>query len=120
MMLQKIAIIFTGLFLISLSVTVGRVFNEKRAPDFTNLDARGMYDQILAERDYAIQQAVAAGDYYCCIEPPCTMCYMEANRWNNQTAGTCACDDLIAQGKEPCPQCQREPCPETAGICQTL
>jgi len=39
------------------------------------------------------------------------MCYMEANQWNNFTPGTCACDDLIAQGKEPCPQCK-------AGLCQ--
>ena len=39
----------------------------------------------------------------CCIGPPCTMCYMEANEWNNHTPGTCDCEGLIAQGKEVCP-----------------
>lgn len=66
-----------------------------------------MYKRIVKERDYAIGQALARGDYRCCINPPCTMCFMEANQWNNWKAGTCACDDLIAQGKEACPQCKR-------------
>lgn len=60
---------------------------------------------IVEARDNEIRMAQARGDYRCCIEPPCTMCYMEANQWNNYTAGTCACDDLIKQGKKPCPQC---------------
>ncbi|MBU1130812.1 hypothetical protein KJ840_01645 [Patescibacteria group bacterium] len=60
---------------------------------------------IIKARDFSIQEAKKQGDYRCCINPPCTMCYMEPNQWNNYTAGTCACDDLIAQGKEPCPQC---------------
>lgn len=66
-----------------------------------------------------IQKAVEAGDYRCCIEPPCTMCYLEANQWNNFTAGTCACDDLIAQGKEPCPQCKQGLCgTDVEGTCK--
>jgi len=42
---------------------------------------------------------------------------MEANQWNNFTAGTCACDDLIAQGKEPCPQCKRGLCEGEDSAC---
>jgi len=77
---------------------------------FKNLSPEEMYQTIINERDYAIGEAIERGDYRCCINPPCTMCYLEANQWNNFTAGTCACDDLIAQGKEPCPQCQRGFC----------
>lgn len=89
-------------------------------PNFKSLNSQEMRERILQERDYAISQAVKAGVYRCCIDPPCTMCYLEANEWNNFTAGTCACDDLIAQGKEPCPQCKRGLCATTAeGVCKT-
>ncbi len=76
-------------------------------PAFNKLTPSEMYQRIISERDYAIAKAKEKGDYKCCINPPCTMCYMEANEWNNFTAGTCACDDLISQGKEPCPQCKK-------------
>jgi len=82
-----------------------------RIDDFKNLSPQEMYQRIISERDYAIAQAIERGDYRCCINPSCTMCYLEANEWNNFIPGTCACDDLIAQGKEPCPQCQK-------GFCQ--
>jgi len=78
--------------------------------DFKNLSPEEMYQRIISERDYAIAKAIERGDYRCCINPPCTMCYMEANQWNNYTPGTCACDDLIAQSKEPCPQCKKGLC----------
>jgi len=77
-------------------------------------------EQIIAARDLAISEAVEAGSYRCCITPPCMMCFMEENQWNDFTAGTCACDDLIAQGKEPCPQCKRDLCDNTEeGTCKT-
>jgi len=79
-------------------------------PAFEKLSPEAMHQRIIKERDYAIGQAIDRGDYRCCINPPCTMCYTEANQWNNFTAGTCACDDLIAQDEEPCPQCQRGLC----------
>lgn len=87
-------------------------------PVFEKLSPSKMYERIIQERDYAINQAVARGDYRCCINPPCTMCYMEANQWNNFTAGTCACDDLIAQGKEPCPQCKKVVIKDTGSSCE--
>jgi hypothetical protein len=76
-------------------------------PGFENLNTEEMHKRIIEERDIAIAKAVKRGDYRCCISPPCTMCYMEANKWNNFTAGTCACDDLEARGEEACPQCER-------------
>jgi hypothetical protein len=86
---------------------------------FESLAAEEMHEQIIAHRDIAIAKAKERGDYRCCIHPPCTMCYMEANQWNNQTPGTCACDDLIAAGKEPCPQCVHGLCEsETEDSCE--
>lgn len=76
-------------------------------PDFSKLSSSAMLERIVSQREQAIEKAVQEGNYRCCIHPACTMCYMEANQWNNWKAGTCACDDLIAQGKEPCPQCKR-------------
>lgn len=76
------------------------------------LGSQTRLEKITEERDRAIKLAVKEGVYQCCIEPPCTMCYLEANQWNNYQPGTCACDQLIAQGKEPCPQCQH-------GVCET-
>ncbi len=80
----------------------------------SKLDPLEQQVKIVALRDEAIQRAVNRGDYHCCINPPCTMCYMEANPWNNHTPGTCACDDLIAQGKQACPQCQNALCQSEA------
>jgi len=64
------------------------------------------YEKVIFELEHGIKMAQARGDYRCCIEPACTMCYLEANKWNNFTPGTCACDDLAAQGRETCPQCE--------------
>ena len=75
-------------------------------PNFTRLSPQEMYKTVISDRDYAINQAVLAGKYHCCIQPPCTMCYMEANKWNNYIPGTCNCDNFIARGEKPCPQCQ--------------
>ena len=71
------------------------------------MSADELYDRIIEERDYGIKKTAAKGDYRCCINPPRTMCYMEANQWNNYKAGARACDDLIARGGKPCPQCER-------------
>ena len=73
--------------------------------------------KIISQRDYAIEKAQEDGSYRCCIEPACRMCYMEANEWNNHRAGTCACDDLIAQGREACPQCNRHLAEGSGAVC---
>lgn len=87
---------------------------------FSRLGSEEMYQRLISERNLAVQKAVEAGVYKCCIEPPCTMCYWEGNPWNNQTAGTCDCDTLIALGKEPCPQCVAGLCEKSnTGVCET-
>ena len=112
----------TALILLLLLLIAGKFgFSLTKTPNplFETLNSKEKHQRIIEERDFAIQKAVEAGDYRCCIEPPCTMCYMEANQWNNFAAGTCACDDLIAQGEEPCPQCKSGLCETDAGgTCQ--
>lgn len=109
-MFKKLLVIFVFLFLFGLVGLVGSLTSGPSGPDFENLSPAEMHERIIKQRDYAIAKAVEAGDYRCCINPPCTMCYMEGNQWNNNEAGTCACDDLIAQGEDPCPQCLRGLC----------
>ena len=76
-------------------------------------------EQLGEARDKAIEKAIEKGDYRCCIEPACTMCFWEANEWNTFTAGTCACDDLLAEGKDVCPQCQKAGCDKDSdGSCK--
>jgi len=100
------------IFLLLLGGLGGYLASRLQTPsvDFNKLSPDEGYQRIIKERDFAIQEAIKEGVYKCCIEPPCTMCYMEANEWNNYLVGTCACDELIAEGKEPCPQCERGLC----------
>lgn len=105
------------ILIISIFLSGGLLAVYTQNTSFQNLAPDEMHKRIIEERDYAISQAMARGDYRCCINPPCTMCYMEANQWNNFKARTCACDDLIAQGKEPCPQCKRGLCGNSNGSC---
>ncbi|MFH1522608.1 MAG: hypothetical protein ABIE43_02185 [Patescibacteria group bacterium] len=99
--------IIGAIFIFVFSATVGYYIINWQATSFEELNSDEMYEEIIKNRNYAIAKAVKAGEYKCCINPPCAMCYMEANQWNNYKAGTCACDDLVAQGQEACPQCRR-------------
>lgn len=107
-----ISLVFLG---VTAGVISGYWFFQERNRDFRKLSAAMMLQKIIHDRDYAIERAIEGGDYKCCINPPCTMCYMEANQWNNFRAGTCACDSLIAKGKEPCPQCRQGLCSSGSG-----
>ena len=103
--MKKFLIIALLVFFIGIGL--GMVISYYSSAQFEALSSEEMHEQIINHRNFAIKKATASGIYNCCITPPCTMCYMEANQWNNQTPGTCACEDLIAQGKEVCPQCKR-------------
>lgn len=104
---MKYLLIITVFIFCFVGVLGGYLISDYQKPDFAKLSPEQMLEQITTQRAFAIEKAVERGDYRCCISPACTMCFMEANQWNNGVAGTCACDDLIAQGKEPCPQCKR-------------
>lgn len=108
---KPIIVVIIITLIIIIGVSVGYLAQNILSPTFSDLSSDDMYQEIIEERDIAIRKAVDDGVYRCCIDPPCTMCYMEANQWNNGEPGTCLCDDLIAEGKEPCPQCK-------SGICE--
>lgn len=113
--MQKIIIAILILFI---GGSVGYFIFDTMHPEFDALSPEEMHERIIEERDYAIAKAVMAGDFKCCIHPPCTMCYMEANQWNNYKAGTCACDEFIARGEEPCPQCKNGLITDTGISCE--
>lgn len=118
---KQIIIMAEAVIILSVLIGVGLGFliTSNQLPTFESLSVEEMHQRIVEERDLAIQKSIEDGDYRCCITPPCTMCFMEANQWNNYQLATCACDDLIAQGKEPCPQCVNGLCDKTEeGICQ--
>lgn len=61
-------------------------------------------EDVISNLEAAIAQSVEAGEYRCCIEPACKMCYL--GDWIFEE-GKCACDDMIAQGQidKVCPEC---------------
>ncbi|MFH1364785.1 MAG: hypothetical protein ABIH52_03975 [Candidatus Aenigmatarchaeota archaeon] len=63
-------------------------------------------EAILQELSFAIDDAVTEGKYSCCIDPPCTMCYMGSWLWDD---GICRCDEMIRNGEfdKVCPQCAK-------------
>jgi len=50
----------------------------------------------------------------------CIICYPKNKELNNHKAGICSCDDLIAQGKEPCPQCKKGLVKNTGSSCEII
>lgn len=74
---------------------------------FNRMSLEEQHHHVITYRDLGIRNAIAKGDYRCCVEPACKMCYMQGNMWNHGEEGTCSCSDFIAEGKEPCPQCEK-------------
>jgi hypothetical protein len=97
-----IAIIFLSVGAITSYVYLG---NDQNA--FAKLSPEQMHQKISSDREYAISLAKERGEYKCCIHPECTMCYDSPNKWNYQQEGKCYCDEFIARGEEPCPQCKK-------------
>ncbi len=64
-------------------------------------------ESIMTGMEKAINEEIAAGNYRCCIDPPCTMCFLGEWLWDD---GICRCDDLIAEGDfdNVCPQCKSQ------------
>lgn len=79
--------------------------------------------RVLNELSLAIEEAKAQGKYKCCIEPPCTMCYLGNWIWKD---GSCYCDDMIKENKLNfvCPECLRGikegRCESKIGSCQII
>jgi hypothetical protein len=71
--------------------------------------------RIISEIDKVLRKAVASGDYKCCINPPCKMCFLGNWIWQD---GRCRCDEEIARGnwENVCPECRRS---VEAGKCES-
>jgi len=80
-------------------------------------------EKLLSQLYSTIEKAKIEGKYKCCIEPPCTMCYL--GEWIFED-GTCNCDGMIAKGEwdNVCPQCIRGikegRCKSKIGTCPIL
>lgn len=63
-------------------------------------------DKVIENLYNAIEKAEQRGEYRCCINPTCTMCYL--GHWKFEK-GTCYCDDAIKEGRDEdvCPECKK-------------
>ncbi|MBN2331205.1 MAG: hypothetical protein JXC85_05320, partial [Candidatus Aenigmarchaeota archaeon] len=64
----------------------------------------GRRNRVIGELSLAIEDAVVSGNYKCCIDPPCDMCYLGHWIWDD---GSCHCDEMMERGEfdKVCPQC---------------
>lgn len=72
-------------------------------------------DKVIENLYQGIEYSESQGNYDCCIEPACTMCYL--GHWKFEK-GTCECDDAIAEGRDDdvCPECKKE---QEKGNCES-
>lgn len=98
--MRSVILIFLFLFF---GIFIGIIFASVY-PNFQSFEERR--ENIIIEMNSVISQNVEEGEYKCCIEPACTMCFLGNWVWDD---GICRCDDMIAQGKDDkvCPQCKR-------------
>lgn len=97
--LLSLVFIFSGSYMIIRS----KNFEEKRL-------------NIIFELDSAIAKAKESGDYKCCIEPACRMCYLGSWLFED---GKCDCDGFIASGEldKVCPECKKG---IESGTCESI
>ena len=91
---MKKTYLFIFLFLILTTSAILANYNTNDSPEEV---IKSLYKSIdLAEQN---------GDYECCIEPACTMCYL--GKWKFEK-GTCHCDQAIKENKndDVCPECK--------------
>ncbi len=98
--MKRISVVFV---LVSIGIIVG-ILLSNLIPSFYSFETRR--EKIIADLNSEIEKSVERGDYRCCIEPACTMCYLGDWIWDD---GICRCDEMIAQGQDDkvCPQCRK-------------
>ena len=94
--------------LILASVIIAIIFVLIKAQVIDDFKAKSFEEkrnEILSEIDVALKEATESGNYKCCIEPPCKMCFLGNWIWED---GKCECDIMIAQEKwdKVCPECK--------------
>ncbi len=67
---------------------------------------QGRRSRVIGDMNSLIEESVEAGEYKCCIEPACDMCFLGHWMWED---GVCRCDELMREGRfdSVCPQCLR-------------
>jgi len=92
-MKKEYLFVFLFIFLI---IVINAIFliNNNKSPEKV---IENLYD--------AIESAEQKGEYKCCIEPACTMCYL--GHWKFEK-GSCHCDEAISEGRldDVCPECK--------------
>lgn len=90
-------------FLISLIVLVVLIVI-LNSITFQNENFEQKRRRILNEIFLSIEEAKNQGNYKCCIEPPCIMCFLGNWVWKD---GSCYCSDMLKENKLNlvCPEC---------------
>ena len=101
-----------GLFILIVAITI--IIAVYAAVAFQKESFEERRARVLSDLSLAIDDAKAQGRYRCCIEPPCTMCYLGNWIWED---GSCYCDDMIMKGEldKVCPQCKSGGCESSSG-----
>jgi len=97
-MKKKLIVFAVVILLLSISFFTVQIINEN------NFEVKR--EKLLSSLYSNIKEAERLGKYRCCIEPPCTMCYLGDWVWED---GTCDCDAMIKSGEwgKVCPKCIR-------------
>lgn len=92
------------IFVLLVFVVIGSFVILTIFPRQDNFEAKR--ENLLTKLYENIEDAKEIGRYKCCIEPPCTMCYLGNWIWKD---GSCYCDEMILKGEldKVCPQCKR-------------
>ena len=69
-------------------------------------DENSMRLAIASEQKAAIHQLIKEGKYRCCIENPCSYCFLNSTPEEDGTV--CDCLDEIINGEHPCGECMGE------------
>ncbi len=87
--------------LVGLGIIIG-VLISTAYPQF--LSYKQKRNKIISDMESLIEEKTESGEYKCCIEPACDMCFLGHWLWDD---GICRCDDMIAKGENDkvCPQC---------------
>lgn len=89
------------IFLIS-GILIGAV-SASLYPNLQSYEKRR--ENIINDIESLIEEKTESGEYKCCIEPSCNMCFLGEWLWDD---GICRCDDLITNGENDkvCPECK--------------
>lgn len=95
-MKRYFVLVFIGLVA---GLIIGQIY-----PKYQSFEERR--ENTIQDMESVIQEKVDEGEYRCCIEPGCDMCFLGHWLWDD---GICRCDDMIAAGEDDkvCPQCKK-------------